>query len=66
MLSLAAIQDASDRIAEVARKTPVEYSHPFSDRTGAAVHLKLENVQRTGAFKIRGALNRIATLSDAE
>ncbi|RJX42414.1 threonine ammonia-lyase [Halonotius aquaticus] len=66
MLSLAAIRAARDRIADVARVTPVRYSHTFSERTGASVHLKLENVQRTGAFKIRGALNRIATLSDAE
>ena len=66
MLSLAAIREARDRIADVARVTPIEYSHTFSERTGAAVHLKLENFQRTGAFKIRGALNRITTLSDAE
>ena len=66
MPSLAAIQEARDRIADVARVTPIEYSHTFSERTGAAVHLKLENFQRTGAFKIRGALNRIATLSDTE
>ena len=66
MLSLAAIRAARDRIADVARVTPVRYSHTFSERTGASVSLKLENVQRTGAFKIRGALNRIATLSDAE
>jgi len=66
MLSLAAIRAARDRIADVARVTPVRYSHTFSEQTGASVHLKLENVQRTGAFKIRGACNRIATLSDAE
>jgi len=66
MLSLAAIRAARDRIADVARVTPVRYSHTFSEQTGGSVHLKLENVQRTGAFKIRGALNRIATLSDAE
>lgn len=66
MLSLAAIREARDRIADVARVTPIEYSHTFSERTGASVHLKLENFQRTGAFKIRGALNRITTLSDAE
>ncbi|ERH07193.1 MAG: threonine dehydratase, medium form [Halonotius sp. J07HN4] len=66
MLSLAAIREARDRIADVARVTPIEYSHTFSERTGATVHLKLENFQRTGAFKIRGALNRITTLSDAE
>ena len=66
MLSLSAIQRAADRVSTVARETPLEYSHTFSDRTGAEVSLKLENMQRTGAFKIRGATNRIATLSEAE
>ena len=66
MLSLSAIQAARSRIADVVRVTPTEYSHTFSDRTDASVHLKLENLQRTGSFKIRGARNRIATLSDAE
>jgi len=66
MLSLAAIHDARDRIADVVRVTPMQYSYAFSERTGAAVHLKLENFQRTGAFKLRGALNRITTLSDAQ
>ena len=66
MLSLSAIEAAADRVSVVARRTPLEYSHTFSDRTGAEVFLKLENMQRTGAFKIRGATNRIATLSAAE
>ena len=66
MLSLSAIEAAADRVSAVARETPLEYSHTFSDRTGAEVSLKLENMQRTGAFKIRGATNRIATLSEAE
>jgi len=66
MLSLSAIKEARDRITDAVRVTPMEYSYTFSERTGAAVHLKLENFQRTGAFKIRGALNRITTLSDAQ
>ena len=66
MLSLSAIQAARSRIADVTRVTPTEYSHTFSARTGAAVTLKLENFQRTGSFKLRGALNRITTLSPAE
>ncbi|WP_416838589.1 threonine ammonia-lyase [Haloferax sp. DFSO52] len=66
MLSLSDIQDARERVEAVARRTPLEYSHTFSDMTGAEVHLKLENFQRTGSFKIRGAMNRITTLSDAE
>ncbi len=66
MLELAAVRAARDRVAQTARHTPLDYSHTFSAMTGADVHLKLETFQRTGAFKIRGATNRIATLSDAD
>jgi threonine dehydratase len=66
MLSLDDVRAARERVAETARRTPLEYSHTFSSMTGAEVHLKLENFQRTGAFKIRGATNRIMSLSDAE
>ena len=55
MLELADVTAARDRVAETARETPLEYSDTFSKRTGADVHLKLENFQRTGSFKIRGA-----------
>ncbi|WP_049935394.1 threonine ammonia-lyase [Haloplanus natans] len=64
MISYEDVLDAQERVAGVARHTPLEYSFAFSDMTGADVHLKLENFQRTGAFKIRGAINRIETLSD--
>ncbi|WP_254279496.1 threonine ammonia-lyase [Haloarcula marina] len=63
MLSFEDVLAAQDRVAETARHTPLDYSHTFSAMTGADVHLKLELFQRTGAFKIRGATNRIATLS---
>ncbi|KTG10750.1 threonine dehydratase [Haloprofundus marisrubri] len=66
MLSLSDVLAARERVNEVARHTPLEYSHTYSDMTGADVHLKLENFQRTGSFKIRGATNRIVTLSEAE
>ncbi|MES3161824.1 MAG: threonine ammonia-lyase [Halorubrum sp.] len=66
MLTLSAIRDARERVDEVARTTPLERSRTFSEMTGADVHLKLENLQRTGAFKIRGATNRIATLPDVD
>jgi len=66
MLSFEDVLAARDRVAETARHTPLDYSHTFSAMTGANVHLKLELFQRTGAFKIRGATNRIATLSEAE
>ncbi|TYL38265.1 threonine ammonia-lyase [Natronococcus pandeyae] len=66
MLHLSDILEARDRVRETSRHTPLEYSHTYSSMTGADVYLKLENVQRTGSFKIRGATNRIATLSDEE
>ncbi len=66
MLDLEDVLAARDRVAETSRHTPLDYSHTFSAMTGADVHLKLENQQRTGAFKIRGATNRIATLPAAD
>lgn len=66
MIDLDDVVAARDRVAETARHTPLEYTNTFSRKTGAEVHLKLENFQRTGSFKIRGATNRILTLDDAE
>jgi threonine dehydratase len=66
MLDADDVADARDRVRETSRRTPLEYSHTFSEMTGATVHLKLETFQRTGSFKIRGATNRIATLSESD
>lgn len=66
MLDVAAVLEARKRVMDVARRTSLDYSYTFSDRTGAEIHLKLENLQRTGSFKIRGATNRIAHLTDEE
>ena len=66
MLDISDIERAAERVAGVCHRTPLERSQTLSDMTGAEVHLKLELFQRTGAFKIRGATNRIATLSDAQ
>ena len=66
MLSVEDVRAARDRVTETTRQTPLEYSHTFSAMTGAEVHLKLELFQRTGSFKLRGATNRIATLSDEQ
>jgi len=66
MIDLDDVLVAADRVHEMARHTPLEYSHMFSKMTGAEIHLKLETFQRTGAFKIRGAANRMGTLSPAE
>jgi threonine dehydratase len=64
--SLAEIEAARERLAGVARVTPVYGSETFSRLTGRPVQLKAENLQRTGSFKIRGAVNKIATLSGEE
>jgi threonine dehydratase len=65
-IGLAEIEAARARVAGVARETPVMRSATLSRMTGRDVFLKAENLQRTGSFKIRGAVNRIATLTDAE
>jgi threonine dehydratase len=56
---------AAERIGGLIRETPLEYSPFFSRQTGAEVYLKLENFQHTGSFKLRGASNRLKTLSAA-
>jgi threonine dehydratase len=53
---------ARERVAELARVTPVLASGTLSERCGGRVLLKAENLQRTGSFKLRGALNRVAGL----
>jgi threonine dehydratase len=64
--SLADIEEASRRLSGVARVTPVYGSETFSRLAQRQVHLKAENLQRTGSFKIRGAVNKISLLSDME
>lgn len=66
MLEFQDVLEARPRVSSVARRTPLNHSNMFSKLTGADVHLKFETHQRTGAFKIRGAANRIATLSDEQ
>jgi threonine dehydratase len=60
------MEAARQRLQRVAQLTPIHYSETFSRRTGRRVLLKAENLQRTGSFKVRGAVNTIGTLSDAE
>ena len=60
------IRDARKRIAGVARETPVYSSETLSRIAGREVWLKAENLQRTGAFKVRGAVNRLSFLSESE
>ena len=62
----ARIQDASDRLDGIVDNTPLIYSSHFSHDTGNAVYFKTENFQKTGAFKLRGAYNRMAQIADDE
>jgi threonine dehydratase len=60
------IAAAHEVIAGRVRRTPMMHSVQLSDRLGFTLHLKLENFQKTGSFKVRGALNRIAGLTAEE
>ena len=66
MLRFADVAAAADRIAGRVLRTPALPSDAVSRATGAEVVLKLDNLQVTGAFKERGAANRLALLTDAE
>ena len=57
---------AAERIAPYVRRTPLDHSPYFSERAGANVYLKLENLQYTGSFKLRGAFNKLLSLSEEE
>jgi threonine dehydratase len=65
-LGPAEIGRARERLEGIARVTPVFGSETLSRLAGRPVHLKAENLQRTGSFKIRGAVNKLATLDEAE
>ena len=65
-VSLAQIQHAEQRIRNFIYFSPCQQSAALSEMTGQQVYLKLDNLQRTGAFKARGALNRILLLSEDE
>ena len=57
---------ARERIAGRLHRTPMLTSRTLSERTGADVHFKAELLQKTGSFKPRGVLNKLATLTDEE
>ena len=60
------VKEAYGRIKDDIRRTPLEYSEPLSRETGARVYVKWECDQITGSFKLRGALNKLRSLSDAD
>ena len=65
-MDLKHIEAAADRIKPAIYESPLVHSKMLSDLTGNAIYLKLENLQMTGSFKERGALNRILTMTDDE
>src|SRR4051794_39934893 len=63
-ITLDDIRAATASGASVLKRTPVTASAALSDRSGGSVVLKAENLQRTGSFKIRGAMNKLSALGD--
>lgn len=66
MLTLDKFEEASEKVKEVTLETKLIYSNYLSAQTGNKIYLKPENMQFTGAYKVRGAYYKISTLSDEE
>ena len=66
MLNIQTIQEARERIGSRIHRTPVITSRQFNEASGKEVFFKCENLQRAGAFKIRGATNKIQSLTPEE
>jgi threonine dehydratase len=66
MVTPASILAAAQRVQRRVRRTPLERDVALSEQSGAEVYLKLENLQQTGSFKLRGATNRLLTLDERE
>lgn len=65
-LSLQDIQKAQETIKDIVKKTDILESTKLSSMTGANIYYKCENLQKTGSFKVRGACNKIANLTEKE
>jgi threonine dehydratase len=66
MLTLETFEEASEIVKQVTQETKLIYSKYFSEQTGNKVYLKPENMQLTGAYKVRGAYYKISTLTEEE
>lgn len=66
MLTLEKFEDAFDLVSKVTQETKLVYSEYFSAQTGNRVYFKPENMQYTGAYKVRGAYYKISTLNEEE
>lgn len=65
-VTLQMIQEAKEGLKGIARKTDLTFSRTFSEISGMNIYIKPENRQKTGAFKVRGAFNKIANLTEEE
>lgn len=65
-LTLKKFEEAAEKVKEATLPTNLIFSEYFSNQTGNKVYLKPENMQYTGAYKVRGAFYKISTLSDEE
>lgn len=66
MMTLDKFEEASERVKEVVLPTNLIYSEYYSKQTGGKIYFKPENLQYTGAYKVRGAYYKISTLSEEE
>ena len=66
MLTLKKFEEASEIVKQVTTPTKLVYSDYFSTQTGGKVYLKPENMQYTGAYKLRGAYYQFSTLTEEE
>ena len=65
-LTLEKFEEASEIVSKVTQETKLIYSEYFSEISGNKVYFKPENMQRTGAYKVRGAFYKISQLSEDE
>ena len=63
-LTLKKFEEAAEKVKEATLPTNLVYSEYFSNQTGNKVYLKPENMQYTGAYKVRGAYYKISTMSE--
>lgn len=66
MLTLEKFEEASEAVKRVTSQTKLVYSEYLSEQTGGKIYLKPENMQRTGAYKLRGAYYKISTMTEEE
>ena len=66
MMTLESFEEAAEKVKEVTLPTNLIYSDYFSEMSGNKVYLKPENLQNTGAYKVRGAYYKASTLTEEE